>query len=111
MWALMRMVTGFAYAGLYIVAESWLNDRSTNQTRGQLLSVYMIIQYGGLTLGQILLNAADPIGFELFSLVATLLSLAVPTMLLAASAAPSFEAPAKLGLARLFQISPLGVLG
>lgn len=111
MWGMMRMVTGFAYAGLYIVAESWLNDRGTNQTRGQLLSIYMIIQFGGLTLGQLLLNLADPVGFELFSLVAILLTLAVPTMLLAASRAPSFEAPAKLGLARLFRISPLGVLG
>lgn len=110
-WSLMRMVTGFSYAGLYVVAESWLNDRSANDTRGQLLSIYMVIQFGGLMLGQLLLNAADPGGYELFSLVAVLLTLAIPTMLLSASSAPGFEAPAQLGLGALLRISPLGVLG
>jgi MFS family permease len=110
-WGLMRMVTGFSYAGLYVVGESWLNDRSSNENRGQLLSVYMVIQFAGVTLGQLLLNAADPAGFELFSMVAILLALAVPTMLLTASRAPSFEAPAPMRLKQLFRISPLGVLG
>ncbi len=110
-WGLMRMVTGFAYAGLYIVGESWLNDRSSNENRGHLLSIYMVIQFAGVAVGQLLLNVADPASFQLFSVVAILLALAVPTMLLTASRAPSFEAPAKLGLVRLFHISPLGVLG
>jgi MFS family permease len=39
-WGAMRVVTGFAYAGLYVVAESWLNDRATNKNRGQILSIY-----------------------------------------------------------------------
>ena len=46
-WAAMRLVTGFCYAGLYVVGESWLNDRATNETRGQLLSVYMVVSYVG----------------------------------------------------------------
>ena len=46
MWGLIRLTTGFSYAGLYVVAESWLNDRATNETRGQLLSVYIVIQLG-----------------------------------------------------------------
>lgn len=110
-WGLMRAVTGFSYAGLYVVGESWLNDRSSNENRGQLLSLYMMIQFGGVTLGQLLLNVADPAGFELFSLVAILLALAVPTMLLTATRAPSFEAPEPMRLKQLFRISPLGVLG
>jgi MFS family permease len=110
-WGLMRMVAGFSYAGLYVIGESWLNDRAANEMRGKLLSVYMVIQFAGVAVGQLLLNLADPLGFELFSLVAILLALAVPTMLLTASRAPAFESPAKMGLARLFAISPLGVLG
>jgi MFS family permease len=57
-WVLMRLVTGFAFAGVYIVAESWLNDRVTNEHRGGLLSIYMIISYAGLTGGQLLLNSS-----------------------------------------------------
>jgi MFS family permease len=59
-WGAMRLVTGFSYAGLYVVAESWLNDRATNETRGQILSIYMVVTYGGMTIGQLLLNAGDP---------------------------------------------------
>lgn len=110
-WGLMRVVAGFSYAGLYVIGESWLNDRAANEMRGKLLSVYMVIQFAGVAVGQLLLNLADPLGFQLFSLVAILLALAVPTMLIGTSRAPSFESPAKMGLARLFQISPLGVLG
>lgn len=110
-WGAMRMVTGFCFAGLYVVSESWLNDRSTNETRGQLLSVYMVIQFAALSGGQFLLNAADPAGFELFALVTVLLCLAVPTVLLAATPAPSFAQPAPMGLAALYRVSPLGVVG
>ncbi len=110
-WTLVRLVTGFAYAGLYIVAESWLNDKSTNRTRGQLLSVYMVIQLGGMGLGQLLLNLADPAGFALFILISVLVSFALLPILLTVAPAPSFEAPVNVGLVALYRISPLGVIG
>ena len=44
-WGALRFISGFCFAGIYVVAESWLNDRATNETRGQLLSVYMVITY------------------------------------------------------------------
>ncbi len=72
-WAAMRFMTGFAYAGVYIVAESWLNDRATNESRGQLLSVYMVVMFSGLALGQLLLNVADPSGFFLFLLTSVMI--------------------------------------
>ena len=46
-WTLMRFVVGFSFAGVYVVAESWLNDAATNETRGQALSAYMIVQMSG----------------------------------------------------------------
>jgi MFS family permease len=110
-WTGMRIVTGFCYAGLYIVAESWLNDRSTNETRGQLLSIYMVIQYIGLICGQFLLNLAPPSGFELFTLISILISLSVLPVLLTTGPAPSFAAPVSVGLRQLYRVSPLGVLG
>lgn len=110
-WTAMRVVTGFSYAGLYVIAESWLNDRSTNETRGQLLSVYMVVQFVGLTCGQLLLNAAPPSGFELFTLVSVLVSLAVIPVLLTTRPAPSFATPVTVGLRQLYRVSPLGVLG
>jgi MFS family permease len=110
-WGAMRFVTGFCYAGLYIVAESWLNDRATNETRGQLLSVYMLMILGGVTGGQLLLNLADPNGFLLFVLASVLVSLALVPVSLTAGPAPAFDAPSKVGLLELYRISPLGVAG
>ena len=110
-WGAMRLATGFSYAGLYVVAESWLNDRATNETRGKILSVYMIITLGGMAAGQLLLNLADPRGVELFVLISVLVSVALVPISLTAAPAPDFYAPRPVGLRQLYSISPLGVLG
>ena len=81
-WTVIRLVTGFCYARLYVVVESWLNDQATNQTRGQLLSLYMIVMLGGAAGGQYLLNLADPGGVDLFILVSVLVSLSLIPLLL-----------------------------
>ena len=110
-WGLIRFVTGFSFAGLFVVAESWLNDAATNRTRGQLLSVYMIIVTGGMGAGQLLLNLADPREFALFVLVSVLISFALIPITLSAGRAPVFEAPESMGARALFRMSPLGVGG
>ncbi|MCP4326844.1 MAG: MFS transporter [Alphaproteobacteria bacterium] len=110
-WTAMRIVTGFAYAGLYVVAESWLNATGTNQNRGQLLSIYMVCMLGGLACGQFLLTVADPGGFVLFILVSVLVSLSMVPISLTAVTAPSYDAPDPVGLIGLYRISPLGVIG
>ena len=68
-WILGRFLTGFSIIGIFIVVESWLNDRATNKTRGKVLSVYMIITFIGLGLGVLLLNFSDPNKYEPFILV------------------------------------------
>jgi len=110
-WAAMRFVTGFAYAGLYVVAESWLNDRATNESRGQLLSVYMVVLFSGLALGQLLLNVADPAGVFLFLLASVMISLAIVPISLTAGPTPAFETITKISIRQLYRLSPLGVLG
>lgn len=110
-WMAMRLVTGFCFAGLYIVTESWLNERSDNRSRGSLLSLYMVVVLGGMGGGQFFLTVADPRGFDLFILASVLISVAVVPMLVSASPTPPFEAPSKLSLLELYRISPLGVVG
>ena len=110
-WFLIRVVTGFCFAGLYVVAESWINDAATNKTRGQLLSVYMIMVTGGMGSGQLLMNLSDPRGFELFVLISVLVSFALVPITLSVGRAPTFEAPESIGVRALFRASPLGVAG
>ena len=110
-WIALRLISGFCFAGLYVVAESWLNERASNQTRGKLLSLYMVVTYGGVGLGQLLLNVANPLDFTLFILTSVLISIAVVPLLLSGGSAPAFEESVNIKLRELFKISPLGIFG
>ncbi len=110
-WAAMRIVIGFGFAGIYITAESWLNNTATNETRGQALSAYMIVQMVGIIASQTLMGFGDPFGYDLFLIPSVLVSLAFLPILLADSPAPTFEAQARLGFRELFAISPVGFVG
>lgn len=111
LWILMRFLTGFCYAGLYIVAESWLNEAATNKNRGQLLSLYMIITYGGVAVGQLFLNFSSPNSYELFVVASVLISLALVPMTLSLIAAPPLPTPQFISPLELYRASPLGVVG
>lgn len=105
-WGLMRLVSGLCYAGLYVVAESWLNEQATNENRGQLLSVYLVITYGGMAIGQILMNVGDPSRAGLFMLVSILISLSLIPMLLSSTRGPMLEAPTPMSIKEVYQASP-----
>ena len=110
-WMAMRLLSGFCFAGLYIVAERWLNDRATNETRGKLLSMYMVVTYIGVGAGQLLLNLADPLDFELFILISILISVAVvPLLLSAGGSQPTFKDSVRISLLQLFRLTPLGIV-
>ena len=110
MWTFSRFITGISLVSCYIVAESWLNDRATNKNRGQLLSAYMIILFGGLALGMLLLNVSNPNSFEPFILVSVLLSLALVPILLTKRSAPKFKKIGTISIKELYKISPLGTV-
>jgi MFS family permease len=110
-WLWLRGVSGFCFAGIYVVAESWLNDRADRKTRGVLLASYMVVIYVGLGGGQWLLNLADPRGYPLFILIGILISLAVVPMALTAQRAPDFSLPHRVTFRELLAVSPLGTVG
>ena len=110
-WMALRAVTGFSFAGIYIVCESWLNDRAQNENRGRLLSFYMVIQFAGVAVGQVLFLSASPAGDNLFILVSILLSVSVLPVVLAPGPAPRFDMPAHISLLQLYRVSPLGIIG
>jgi len=110
-WTIMRVVIGFCFSGVYVTAESWLNNASTNETRGQALSLYMIVQMIGIIAAQGLLNAGDPSGFMLFIIPSVLVSLAFTPILLSATPVPAFDTTRRMGFAELFRVSPLGCVG
>lgn len=110
-WMLMRMASGFCMAGMIMVTESWLNERASNTTRGQVLSIYMITNYAAAGSAQLLLNVSDPAKFHLFSLASILFSVALVPVLLTRAVAPQPVSIERMGLRELYRTSPLGMLG
>ncbi len=109
-WIGLRAVTGFCFAGMAMVIESWLNERATNETRGSILSVYRVVDLGALTFGNALLGLASPTTFVPFAIVSILVSLALVPIALTNTEAPKPVAVAKLDIRALYRVSPVGAL-
>jgi MFS family permease len=110
-WTGGRIIIGFCFCGVYITAESWLNNAATNENRGQLLSSYMVVQMAGIVAAQLLLLVGDPGGFELFVLISVLVSISFAPILLSITPTPAFEATKPMSIKHLFKTSPLGCVG
>ncbi len=110
-WTGARVLIGFCFSAVYVTAESWLNNAATNETRGQALSAYMIVQTVGIVAAQALLLTADPSGYVLFVIPSILVSIAVTPILLSISPTPAFETTQPTTIRDLFNVSPLGCVG
>ena len=92
-WGLLRWLSGFCFSVLYIVIESWLNDRATNENRGAIFSIYAMIMMTGLATGQMMNLMYDPSGLELFIIASVLVSIGGVPVALSTSPSPSPEQP------------------
>jgi len=110
-WLVLRFLVGSSMSGLYMIIESWLNDRSSRETRGTLLSVYTIINLAMMIVGQQLLNIADPSAGTLFIIASVLLSLAIVPVSLTLTLAPAPVQSVPLDFRRVWEISHVAVLG
>ncbi len=110
-WTLGRVIVGFCFSGVYVTAESWLNDASDNENRGKALAAYMIAQMTGIVTSQALLVLADPGGFILFIIPSVLISLSFTPILLSVSPTPAHGTAKPLTLKQVMNISPLGCVG
>ncbi|MBS3746297.1 MAG: MFS transporter [Wenzhouxiangellaceae bacterium] len=111
LWFALRLLSGICIVGLYIAIESWLNERAGNEERGHILSAYMTTTLIGLGFGQVLLMAGAAENLELFALASVLLSLGLVPVAMTRVAEPPIVPASRLGLAKLYSVSPLGVVG
>ncbi|WP_305968539.1 MULTISPECIES: MFS transporter [unclassified Mameliella] len=110
-WTFGRLVLGFCFCGVYVTAESWLNNAADNETRGQTLSAYMIVQMAGIIVSQALLVVPDASGFLLFVIPSVLVSISFAPILLSISPTPAFDSSKPMTLRELYGVSPLGMVG
>ncbi|MGE8940905.1 MFS transporter [Leptospira interrogans] len=110
-WIALRALNGLCFAGLFMGIESWLTGSSTMSTRGRVLASYTVINLTVVTLGMQMMALPSPKGFELFSLVAILYSLAAVPVAVTKTHAPVPPKTAKLRLVWLFNVSPAALIG
>lgn len=106
-WAAMRLIIGMCFAILFIVAESWLHQKATKEIRGQMLAIYMIIQFTAMAFGQFLLNIANPLHFDLFVLLSVIVSLSLVPLTMTKSPGPNTQESSELSFKGLFSAAPL----
>ena len=109
-WFILRVLTGISMVCIYTVAESWLNDRSSNKNRGSVLSVYMVILYGTMGIGMFLLNFSSPKNFQPFILVSVITSVALIPILLTKKKPPTFKKIKAMTLKEVYDASPFGMV-
>ena len=110
-WTVLRLLVGFCMSGIYVTAESWLNDAATNENRGKVLSAYMIAQTLGIIGAQGLLTLGDAATAGLFIVASILVSISFAPILLSASRTPVTEVARPMPMRKLFKGSPLGTVG
>ena len=110
-WVFFRFVIGVVFAGLYMIVESWLNDRASNDNRGTIMSIYIAVNFGAITVGQLMVTLAAPTAFTLFALASITASFAVIPVALTKSAQPAPMPIARIDPRALWRASPVGLVG
>ena len=110
-WCFIYLLGGVCNATIFVVLESWLNDRASNENRGQILGSYMVIMLGGTAGGQLLANLGQAEGFKMFILASVLLSLAIVPMTLSASSNPPPPTTSSMPFRELYKLVPSALIG
>ena len=111
LWSLIRFASGFCFAGLFTVMESWLNSSSGNADRARVLALYRIIDVSAVTGSQFLIPLLGVEGFTVFAVMSIMITLSVVPVALGDRSSPHTPDEVKLDLRRAWMISPLAGFG
>ncbi|MDR6757239.1 MFS family permease [Mycoplana sp. BE70] len=110
-WMLFRAISGFAISGSYLIIESWLNERVTNENRASIFSLYVMTTMVGGIGGQYLVPLGDPTNTSLFILCAIIFSVSLLPTALTSSPLPAPPTQARFNVLKLYRRSPVAVVG
>src|SRR5579885_2774958 len=110
LWVVLRIIGGYAIAGQYLVIERWLNDKASNENRGRIFSIYMMVSWAASGVSPLALNLGDPTGHLLLTLAAIALVTSLLPLALTRIGNPEIGEREHFGLIRLYNISPTGIV-
>jgi len=110
-WTASRFLSGFCFAGLFTIIESWLNSGVSNENRARVLSLYRIVDIGAVTGSQFVIPAVGVEGFAIFAVMTIMITLSLVPVSLGDRSNPAAPEDVKLDLKRAWAISPIAALG
>ena len=110
-WAVLRLCSGLCVTGLFMVIESWLNEKVEPAFRGRLLSIYMILVYFGIGIGQQFLNFSDVQGNRVFMIVAIMYAVCLVPISITRAVNPQPLKVPLYNLVKLFRLAPISMVG
>ncbi|HEY1382815.1 MAG TPA: MFS transporter [Dongiaceae bacterium] len=109
-WVVFKVMGGYAVAGAFVVIESWLNDKASEDNRGRIFAVYMVVSWGASGLSPLALNVADTYTDILFEVSTILLAASMIPLALTKVGNPEIGHRQSFNLVKLVQASPTGVM-
>lgn len=110
-WIALRAATGFMMAGAFMVIESWLNERATNENRGTVFGLYMMVTYGAITAGQMMVAATGVSSAAPFMIAGILFCASLIPTAISSATTPKPLAEVRLDLSGLYANSPVAAVG
>jgi MFS family permease len=110
LWVILRGGAGYALAGAFVVIESWMTDKASEDNRGRVFAMYTTVSWAASGVSPLLLNFDRPDGILLFVLITIGLSAAMIPLAITRVGNPEIGRNKHLSIARLFKISPTGVV-
>ena len=108
-WIILRIFTGFAMAGAFMVIESWLNERATNENRGTVFGLYMMVTYASIMAGQLLVAFGDVTTDKLFMVAGIFFCLSLIPTAVSTAVTPRPLQEVSLDIRELYANSPVSV--
>jgi len=110
-WILLRACTGFTMAGAFMIIESWLNERATNENRGTVFGLYMMVTYASIMGGQMIVAFGDVSTASLFMVAGIFFCASLIPTAVSSAASPAPLADVRLDLKGLYANSPVAAVG
>ncbi|HEY4192360.1 MAG TPA: MFS transporter, partial [Mesorhizobium sp.] len=110
-WILLRACTGFVMAGCFMVIESWLNEKATNESRGTIFGMYMMVTYASIMAGQMIVAAGDVRSASLFMITGIFFCLSLIPTAVSSASHPKPLQDVSLDLKELYANSPVSAVG
>jgi MFS family permease len=107
-WFVLRLVTGIAIVGIYIIIESWINANSPKEQHSHIFSIYMTTTLLAMAVGPYLILLKPAFSF---GIAAILLTLGLLPVALTRVVEPKQVAEASLHIKTLYHTSHLGMVG